>query len=144
MGHILRNLLWTAVVSRGAGEMRSVLRRARRRALLTALGVALALGGGGFLVAAGVMALADVVGGVRACLIVGGALALVGVCFLLYVGRRRRPSVAPPDDGSGESSPIVSTLIEVGRDLGAAAARNPGAFVAAAFAIGLILGRTRR
>jgi hypothetical protein len=35
-------------------------------------------------------------------------------------------------------------LIDVGRDLGAAASRNPGAFVVAAFVIGLVLGRTRR
>ena len=145
MGHILRNLLWTAVVSRGAGEMRQALRRARRRAALIVLGLAFALVGGGFLLAAGIMALSDVIGAVRTCLVVGGALVLVGGGFLLYSsGRRRRPSAAPADYGSGEAAPIAATLFDVGRDLGAAAARHPGSFVTAAFVIGLVLGRTRR
>jgi hypothetical protein len=91
------------------------------------------------------MALADVVGAVRACLVVGGALALVGGGFLLYSsGRRRRAPLTPPDYASGESSQIAATLIDVGRDLGAAAARHPGSLVTAAFVIGLVLGRTRR
>jgi putative superfamily III holin-X len=144
MGHILRNLLWTAVVSRGTGEMRLALRRARRRAALIALGLAFAIVGGGFLLAAGIMALSDVIGSVRACLVVGGALALVGGGFLFSSGRRRRPSAAPADYGSGEAAPIAATLFDVGRDLGAAAARHPGSFVTAAFVIGLVLGRTRR
>jgi hypothetical protein len=38
----------------------------------------------------------------------------------------------------------VTTLIDAGRDLGAAAARNPESFVIAAFLIGLVLGRKRR
>ena len=145
MGSILRNLLWTALVSRGAGEMRLALRRARRRAVLVALGLTFALTGGGFLLAAGVMALADVIGAVRACLVIGGALALLGGGFLLYSsGRRRRPSVTSANAGGGEAAPIAATLIDVGRDLGAAAARHPGSFVTAAFVIGLVLGRTRR
>jgi len=145
MGSILRNLLWTAMVSRGAGEMRRALRRARQRAALIALGLVLALVGVGFLLAAGFMALADVIGAVRASLIVGGALTLVGGGFLAYAGSRRRGApTASSDPGSGQSSPIAMTLIDIGRDLGAAAARNPGAFVTAAFVIGLVLGRTRR
>jgi len=144
MGHILRHLLWTAVVSRGAGELKLALRRARRRAALFALGFALVLAGSGFLLAAGFMALADLVGAVRACLIVGGAIALAGGGFLLYVGGRRRSAAASSDQRGGEPAPIATTLIDVGRDLGAAASRNPGSIVAAAFLIGLILGRTRR
>lgn len=144
MGNILRNLLWTAAVSRGAGEMKLALRRARRRAVLIALGSALALTGCGILLAAGFIALAGFVGELRACLIVGAALALVGGCFLLYATRRQRPSAERSDHRSGEPSPIVTTLIDAGRDLGAAAARNPESFVIAAFLIGLVLGRKRR
>ena len=97
MGNILRKLLWMAAVSRGAGEMKVTLRRARRRAVLIALGSALALTGCGFLLAAVFIALAGFVGELRACLIVGAALALVGGCFLLYATRRQRPSAEPSD-----------------------------------------------
>ena len=143
MGHILRNLLWTAAVSHGAGEMRLALQRARRRAALIGLGLALGLAGSGFLLAAGFMALADLVGTLHACLIVGAILVLAGGgCVLISRGRRR--SAAAADYGSADTSPIATTLIDVGRDIGAAAARNPGAFVVAAFVIGLVLGRTRR
>jgi hypothetical protein len=144
MGHILRNLLWTAAVSRGAGEMRLALRRARRRAALIGLGLALGLAGGGFLLAAGLMALADLVGALRACLIVGVILVAAGGGSLFVARGRRRVSAAAADYESADTSPIATTLIDVGRDLGAAASRNPGAFVAAAFLIGLVLGRTRR
>jgi hypothetical protein len=144
MGHILRNLLWTAAVSRGAGEMRLALRRARRRAALIALGLALGLAGGSFLLAAGFMALADLVGALHACLIVGAILVAAGGGSLLFARGRRRIAAAVADDGSADTSPIATALIGVGRDLGAAASRSPGTFVAAAFLIGLVLGRTRR
>jgi hypothetical protein len=144
MGPILRNLLWTAAVSRGTGEMRRALRRARRKAALIALGLALGLAGGGFLVAAGFMALADLVGALQACLIVGATLVVAAGGSLLFARGRRHVSTAAADRGSADTAPLATTLIGVGRDLGAAAARNPGAFVAAAFLIGLILGRTRR
>ena len=144
MGHILRNLLWTAAVSRGAGEMRLALQRARRRAALIGLGLALGLAGSGFLLAAGLMALAELVGALHACLIVGAILVVAGGGFLLASRGRRRVSAAAADYGDSDPSPIATTMIGVGRDLGAAAARNPGAFVAAAFVIGLVLGRTRR
>ena len=144
MGHILRNLLWTAAVSRGAGEMRLALQRARRRAALIGLGLALGLAGSGFLLAAGFMALADLVGTLHACLIVGAILVLAGGGCVLVSRGRRRTSAAAADYGSADTSPVATTLIDVGRDLGAAASRNPGAFVVAAFVIGLVLGRTRR
>lgn len=142
MGHLLRHLMWTFAVSRGADELKLALRRASRRAALSALGLVLALVSAGFLLAAGVMALADVVGAVRACLIVGAALALAGTGFLLYAGRRRAPARLSAERAA--SSHLNETLIEMGRDLGAAAGRNPGAYVAAAFAIGIVLGRMRR
>jgi Putative Actinobacterial Holin-X, holin superfamily III len=139
MGHILRNLLWTATISRGAGEMRQALRRAKRRAGLIGLGLALGLVGAGFLVAAGYMALAEFVGALYACLIIGAVLVLAGgVAFLVARGRR----IAAGDRSA--DTPLATTLIDVGRDLGAAASRNPGSFVIAAFLIGLLLGRTRR
>ena len=42
MGSILRGLLWSAALSRGADTMKSSLRRARRRVALTAIGIACA------------------------------------------------------------------------------------------------------
>jgi hypothetical protein len=108
------------------------------------LGLALGLAGAGFLLAAGFMALAALVGAVYAGLIVGAILALVGGGVLLVARGRRRPAIASADGGSAAASSLATTLIDVGRDLGVAASRNPGSFVAAAFLIGLILGRTRR
>src|SRR5262249_9776950 len=101
MWPILRNLLWTAAISRGTGEMRRMLRHACRRAAVIAVGLALSVVAGGFLVAAGFMALADLLDPLRACLIVGTAFALAGGSFLFYGARRRRRlSVAmPSNDG---------------------------------------------
>lgn len=146
MGSILRNVLWTAAISRSTGEIKRALQRACRRAALVAVGLALALVAGGFLVAAGFMVLTELVGAVRACLIVGAAFALFGGAFLLYGTRRRRRSAgtAPFDYATGGSHSIAAELVEVGRQLGAAASRNPGSLVAAAFVVGLVLGRIRR
>jgi len=89
--------------------------------------------------------LADLVGVVRACLIVGAAFAVVGGAFLFWGTRRRRRSAARLHSAaSGSAHSIAAELVDVGRDLGIAASRNPGLFVAAAFVVGLILGRTRR
>jgi hypothetical protein len=131
-------------MSRGAGELKRAVRRACRRAGLVVAGVALALVGAGFLLAAGFMALADVVGVVHACLIVGGGFVLIGGGLLVSVGLQRHRASARADHGSSEPSSLATALIGMGHDLGSAASRNPGPFVTAAFAIGLILGRTRR
>jgi len=130
-------------MSRGAGELKRAVGRACRRAVLIAAGIALALVGGGFLLAAGFMALADVVGVVHACLIVGGAFVLIGGAFLVFAGLRRRRASVRTDYGNSESSSLATALIGMGHDLGSAASRNPGSFVTAAFVVGLILGRTR-
>ncbi len=144
MGRILRGLVWTAAFSRGADGVRLALQRARRRAALALLGVALALGGGGFLLAAGFMALADFLGAIRASLIVGAVLVVVAAGLLWSA--RRRMGVAATDRRPDEPSPIAMTLAGVGREIGAAASRNPGSLVLALFLIGLLLsgGRTRR
>jgi hypothetical protein len=146
MGSILRNLLWTAAISRGTGEMKRALQRVCRRAALIAAGLALALVAGGFLVAAGLMVLTDLVGAVRACLIVGAAFAVFGGAFLFYGARRRRRNAgaAPLDYATSGPHSIAADLVDVGRQLGDAASRNPGSFVAAAFVVGLVLGRMRR
>lgn len=144
MGSILRSLLWAAAVSRGAGDVRLALRRAGRRTALVALAIALGLAGGGFLLAAGFLELADLLGSIRASLIVGAALAIAGCGFLLCARGRRYSSTLSSDGRSAEPSPVATTLLGVGRDLAAAASRNPGSFVVAVFLIGLVLGRARR
>ncbi len=144
MGRIFRGLVWTAAFSRGADGVRLALRRAQRRAAFVLFGVALALGGGGFLLAAGFMALADFLGAIRASLIVGAALIVVAAGLLWSA--RRRMAVDATRHRPDEPSPFATTLAGVGREIGAAASRNPGSFVLAAFLIGLLLsgGRTRR
>jgi hypothetical protein len=145
MGAILRNLLWTAAVSRGVGEMGRALRQACWRAALVLVGLGLALIGAGFLLAAGLIVLADLVGIVRACLIAGAAFAVIAAAFLLYASRRRRrSSLAVPLNSGVSGSHSTAELLAIGRQLGAAASRHPGSFVAAAFVIGLIWGRMRR
>jgi cytochrome c biogenesis protein CcdA len=144
MGSILRSLLWTAAVSRGAGDVRLALRRAGRRTAFVAMAIALGLAGGGFLLAAVFLELADLVGSIRASLIVGAALA-VAACGLLFFARARRHRSTVSSDGRGiEPTPVATTMIDIGRDLAAAASRNPGSFVVAGFLIGLVLGRSRR
>ena len=139
VGRILRGLAWFAALSRGADEVMLALRRARRRAALTLLGVALALTGGGFLLAAGLMALAYFLGAIPASLIVGAVLIVAAAGLLWSV--RRRMAIDTNGHGPGELSPIAATLAGVGREVGAAASRNPGSVVLAAFLIGLLLSR---
>src|SRR5262245_18595356 len=121
-----------------------MLRRARLRAALIALGVVLVLAGGGFLLAAGFMALANLLGEVRAALIVGAALVLVGCVFVLYARGRPRSFASSSAQSTEPSSLVTTALIDIGRDLGATASGKPGPCVAAAFLIGLVLGRMRR
>ena len=78
MGQILRGLFWSAMVSRGADAMRLSLRGARRRLALLAAGAGCALAGAGFLLAAGLIELADLLGTMRAGLIVGAVLLAAG------------------------------------------------------------------
>jgi hypothetical protein len=144
MGQILRGLLWSAAVSRGADTMRLSLRRARRRFVLVAVGVVFAIAGAGFLLAAGFMELADLLGAVRAGLVIGVVLLAAGAGFILSASRRA--AAASADRPSHDPSALATTMIGVGRELGAAAARHPGSLVLAAFLAGLLLsgGRTRR
>jgi hypothetical protein len=144
MGQILRGLLWSAAVSRGAETMKSSLRRARRRFVLVTVGVAFALAGAGFLLAAGFTELADLLGTVRAGLVIGAVLLAVGAGFILSA--YRRAAGAPADRPPHDPSSLATTMVEVGREIGAAAARHPGSLVLAAFLAGLLLsGRgTRR
>ena len=144
MGQILRGLLWSAAVSRGAETMRLSLRRTRRRFVLVTVGVVLAIAGAGFLLAAGFTELADLLGAVRAGLVIGAILLVVGAGFILSA--YRRAAVAPADPLPHDSSSLATTMIGVGREIGAAAARHPGSLVLAAFLAGLLLsgGRTRR
>src|SRR6185295_647266 len=120
MGQILRGLLWSAAVSRGAEAMRSSLRRARRRFALMTAGVAFALVGVGFLLAAGFTELADLLGAVRAGLIIGAVLLVAGAGFILAA--YRRPAAAPADQSPHDPSSLATTMIGVGREIGAAAA----------------------
>lgn len=144
MGQILRGLLWSAMVSRGTDTVRLSLRRARRRLALTTVGVACGVAGIGFLLAAGFMELVDLLGTIRAGLVVGAALLLVGAGFILSA--RRRMATTPADQTPYDPSSLATTMIDVGRELGAAAARHPGSLVLAAFLAGLLLsgGRKRR
>ena len=144
MGQILRGLLWSAAVSRGADTMRLSLRRARRRFALVTVGVVFAIAGTGFLLAAGFMELADLLGAVRAGLIVGAVLLAVGAGFILSA--HRRTAAAPANRPPHDPSSLVTTMTDVGREVGAAAARHPGSLVLAAFLAGLLLsgGRARR
>lgn len=144
MGQILRGLLWSAAVSRGADAMRLSLRRARRRFALATVGVAFAIVGAGFLLAAGFAELADLLGTVRAGLVIGAALLAMGAGFILSA--YRRAAVAPADQPPHDPSSLATTMIGVGREIGAAASRHPGSLVLAAFLAGLFLGggRTRR
>jgi len=124
--------------------MRLSLRRARRRLALSALGVACAVAGVGFLLAAGFMELADLLGTIRAGLVVGAVLLAVGAGFILSA--RRRVAAVPADQPPHDPSPLATAMIGVGREIGAAAARHPGSLVLVAFLAGLLLsgGRTRR
>jgi hypothetical protein len=142
MGQILRGLLWSAAVSRGADTMRLSLRRARRRVALVTVGVVFAIAGTGLLLAAGFMELADLLGAVRAGLIVGAVLLVAGAGFILSAHRLTAAANRPPHD----PSPLATTMTDVGREIGAAAARHPGSLVLAAFLAGLLLsgGRARR
>src|SRR5882724_2089011 len=144
MGQILRGLLWSAAVSRGAETMRLSLRRTRRRFVLVTVSVVLSIAGAGFLLAAGFTELADLLGAVRAGLVIGAILLVVGAGFILSA--YRRAAVAPADRPPHDSSSLATTMIGVGREIGAAAARHPGSLVLAAFLAGLLLsgGRTRR
>lgn len=143
MGAILRSLLWSAALTRGAGEMKLALRRARRRATLVILGLLLTLVGAAFLLAAGFMELVVLLGAIRASLIVGAVLVVAGGGF--FLAARKRTVAVPAADRKEDPSPLSATLVGVGRELGAAASRHPGAFVIAAFVGGLLLsGRGRR
>jgi hypothetical protein len=124
--------------------MKSSLRRARRRVALTAIGIACALAGVGFLFAAGFMELADLLGAIRAGLIVGAVLLVAGVVFILWA--RRPGAAASANPLPHDSAALATTMVDVGREIGAAAARHPGSLVLAAFVAGLFLsgGRTRR
>ena len=145
MGKILRGLLWSAAVSRGAETMKSSLRRARRRFALVMAGVVCALVGAGFLVAAGYTELAEVLGAVRAGLVIGAVLLVVGACFIISAYRRTTVAI-PTDQPSHDPSALAATMVGVGREIGAAAARHPGSLVLAAFIAGMLLsgGRRRR
>ena len=124
--------------------MKTSLRRVGRRLGLTAIGIVCALVGLGFLFASGFMELAELFGAIRAGLIVGGALLVVGALFILWA---RRPGAAVSVDPLPyDSSALATTMIDVGRQIGAAAARHPGSLVLVAFVAGLFLsgGRTRR
>ena len=142
MGQILRGLLWSAAVSRGAEAMRSSLRRARRRFALVTAGVAFALVGVGFLLAAGFMELADLLGAVRAGLIIGAVLLVVGAAFIFSA--YRHTAAIPADQPTHDSSALAATMVGVGREIGAAAARHPGSLVLAAFIVGMFLSGGRR
>ena len=124
--------------------MRSSLRRARRRFALMTAGVAFALVGVGFLLAAGFTELASLLGAVRAGLIVGAVLLVVGAAFILSA--YRRTAAIPADQPSHDLSALAATMVGVGREIGAAAARHPGSLVLAAFVAGMLLsgGRRRR
>lgn len=129
----------STAVTRGVDEVKLSLRRAIRRAVLAAIAVVLLLGGCGFLLAAGFIALADRVGALDASLIVGGALLLAGVIAFLLA--RQRVFAERKIRTSSNRSPMASSLLDVGREMGAAASRNPGSFVLGAFVLGLLLGR---
>ena len=124
--------------------MKLSLRRARRRFALTTIGVACALAGVGFLFAAGFMELADLLGAIRAGLVVGAVLLVVGSALILSA--RRPGAAASANPLPHDSSALATTMIDVGRELGAAAARHPGSLILVAFVAGLFLsgGRTRR
>jgi hypothetical protein len=121
--------------------MRLSLGRARRRFALVTVGVVWAIAGAGFLLAAGFMELADLLGAVRAGLIVGAVLLVAGAGFILSAHRRTAapPANQPPPD----PSPLATTMIDLGREIGAAAARHPGSLVLAAVLAGLLLGAGR-
>lgn len=125
--------------------MRSSLRRARRRFALMTAGVAFALVGVGFLLAAGFTELANLLGPVRAGLIVGAVLLVVGAALILSAYRRTTAAI-PADQRSHDPSALAATMVGVGREIGAAAARHPGSLVLAAFIAGMLLsgGRRRR
>jgi hypothetical protein len=142
MGKILRGLLWSAAVSRGAETMKLSLRRARRRFALVTVGVVFAFVGVGFLLAAGFLELADLLGAVRAGLVTGGVLLVVGAGFILSA--YRRSVAAPAEQPSRDPAVLAATMVGVGREIGAAAARHPGSLVLAAFLAGLLLGGGRR
>ena len=124
--------------------MRLSLRRARRRLALMTAGVAFALVGVGFLLAAGFTELANLLGAVRAGLIVGAVLLMVGAAFILSA--YRRIAAIPADQASHDPSAVAATMVGVGREIGVAAARHPGSLVLAAFVAGMLLsgGRRRR
>jgi hypothetical protein len=124
--------------------MKSSLRQARRRFALVTVGVVFAFVGVGFLLAAGFLELVDLLGAVRAGLVTGGVLLVVGAGFILSAYRRTiaAPAEQPPHDPAA----LAATMVGVGREIGAAAARHPGSLVLAAFLAGLLLsgGRRRR
>ena len=142
MGKILRGLLWSAAVSRGAETMKLSLRRARRRFALVTVGVVFAFVGVGFLLAAGFLELVDLLGAVRAGLVTGGVLLVVGAGFILSA--YRRTVAAPAEQSPHDPAALAATMVGVGREIGAAAARHPGSLVLAAFLAGLLLGGGRR
>lgn len=140
MGRILRSLFVTAALSRGADGIRLTLRRTMRRAVLALVGLGLALAGCGFILAAAYLELSALLDPISAGLIIGGSLLVGGAAFLLALrggGRTERRRFE-------DVSPIMTTMLDLGQDIGAAASRNPGPLVAAAFLAGLLLSRQRR
>lgn len=140
MGGLLKSLMWSSALSRGAADMTQALRRASRRAALALVGGLLALVGAGFLLAAAFMSLAIHLDPIAAGVIVGTTLLLIGATVLLST---RRPARATRTTPSADGIAPMSAR-DLGRELSTAAVRNPALFVAAGFVTGLILGRRRR
>jgi hypothetical protein len=140
MGSILRSLFITHALARGADGIKLTLRRAIQRGVLALIGLGLALVGCGFILAAAYIKLSALLDPISACLIIGGTFLVVGAAFLLALRGGGRKQTSRFED----ASPIMTTMLDLGQDLGAAASRNPAPLLAAAFVAGLFLGRSRR
>ncbi len=140
MGRILRSLFITHALARGADGIKVTLRRTMQRAVLAMVGLGLALVGCGFILAAAYIKLSALLDPISACLIIGGTFLVGGAAFLLALRAGSRTERRRFED----ASPIMTTMLDIGQDLGAAASRNPGPLLAAAFLAGLFLSRPRR
>lgn len=137
---LLKTLLFSLALQRGAGNAKRRLQHAVLRAAMACLGGLLLLGGLVFLIAAGHAALVLATDARTANLICGAGLILVG--GVIVAASRRVRGGKPIDLPRPAEEPIAVAVL--GRDLERILSRHVGTVATGAFVAGLLMATRRR